>query len=120
MKKAYIVIVAIFFSLCSCSSEMMNRIMIEGTWNITSVSVCVADKWIEASEEIVKSFGLTWTFTDNFLIVDGENAIEYEIDDDIIVIDNGTSFKILSLDDETMEIGKPTTEPTVIIRMEKE
>lgn len=120
MKKAYIVIVAIFFALCSCSSELMNRIMIEGTWKIYSVSVCVADKWIEASEEIVESFGITWTFTDNFLIVDGENAIEYEVDDDIIVIDNGTSFKILSIDDDTLEIGKPTTSPTVIIKMKKE
>ena len=92
---------------------------IKKTWTVQNVLALNGDKWVGAPQEMSNKFGTTWTFSDEFITIDRQ-IVKYKLEDDIIILENGDSFKIISLTENDMQLGSPVTKATVYIIFKSE
>lgn len=110
--------VVVLFILSSCTKDG-NDYDIKKTWTVQNVLALNGDKWVGAPQEMSNKFGTTWTFSDEFITIDRQ-IVKYKLEDDIIILENGDSFKIISLTENDMQLGSPVTKATVYIIFKSE
>jgi len=110
--------VVVLFILPSCTKDR-NGYDIKKTWTVQNVLALNGDKWIGAPQEMSDKFGTTWTFSDEIITIDRQ-IVKYKLEDDIIILENGDSFKIISLTENDMQLGAPVTKATVYIIFKSE
>lgn len=49
----------------------------------------------------------------------GQYSLKYSVHENIIDLDNGTSFRIISITKYNMQLGTPVNEPTIQIMLSK-
>ena len=110
--------VVVLFILSSCTKDG-NDYDIKKTWTVQNVLALNGDKWVGAPQEMSNKFGTTWTFSDEIITIDRQ-IVKYKLEDDIIILENGDSFKIISLTENDMQLGAPVTKATVYIIFKSE
>ncbi len=110
--------VVVLFILSSCTKDG-NDYDIKKTWTVQNVLALNGDKWVGAPQEMSNKFGTTWTFSDEIITIDRQ-IVKYKLEDDIIILENGDSFKIISLTENDMQLGSPVTKATVYIIFKSE
>lgn len=110
--------VVVLLILSSCTKDG-NDYDIKKTWIVQNVLALNGDKWVGAPQEMSNKFGTTWTFSDEFITIDRQ-IVKYKLEDDIIILENGDSFKIISLTENDMQLGSPVTKATVYIIFKSE
>lgn len=110
--------VVVLFILSSCTKDG-NDYDIKKTWTVQNVLALNGDKWVGAPQEMSNKFGTTWTFSDEIITIDRQ-IVKYKLEDDIIILENGDSFKIISLTENDLQLGSPVTKATVYIIFKSE
>lgn len=110
--------VVVLLILSSCTKDG-NDYDIKKTWTVQNVLALNGDKWIGAPQEMSDKFGTTWTFSDEIITIDRQ-IVKYKLEDDIIILENGDSFKIISLTENDLQLGSPVTKATVYIIFKSE
>lgn len=110
--------VVVLFILSSCTKDG-NDYDIKKTWTVQNVLALNGDKWVGAPQEMSNKFGTTWTFSDEFITIDRQ-IVKYKLEDDIIILENGDSFKIISLTENDLQLGSPVTKATVYVIFKSE
>lgn len=110
--------VVVLFILSSCTKDG-NDYDIKKTWTVQNVLALNGDKWVGAPQEMSNKFGTTWTFSDEIITIDRQ-IVKYKLEDDIIILESGDSFKIISLTENDMQLGSPVTKATVYIIFKSE
>lgn len=110
--------VVVLFILSSCTKDG-NDYDIKKTWTVQNVLALNGDKWVGAPQEMSNKFGTTWTFSDEIITIDRQ-IVKYKLEDDIIILENGDSFKIISLTENDMQLGSPVTKATVYVIFKSE
>lgn len=110
--------VVVLLILPSCTKDG-NGYDIKKTWTVQNVLALNGDKWIGAPQEMSDKFGTTWTFSDEIITIDRQ-IVKYKLEDDIIILENGDSFKIISLTENDLQLGSPVTKATVYIIFKSE
>ena len=122
MKKAAILFFAsvaiLSVALSSCSKDSNSNDII-GIWNTEKILVRNGDEWTGAPEQIIQSVGLTWEFSHRHVKIGGQYSLKYDIHENIIELDNGTSLRIISFKENNMQLGTPVSEPTIQIMLSK-
>ena len=110
--------VVVLFILSSCTKDG-NDYDIKKTWTVQNVLALNGDKWVGAPQEMSNKFGTTWTFSDEIITIDRQ-IVKYKLEDDIIILENGDSFKIISLTENDLQLGSPVTKATVYVIFKSE
>ncbi len=122
MKKAAILFFAsvaiLSVALSSCSKDS-NSNDILGAWNTEKILVKNGDEWVGAPEQMLQNIGLTWEFSQKYVKIGGQYSLKYSVHENIIDLDNGTSFRIISITEYNMQLGTPVNEPTIQIMLSK-
>lgn len=122
MKKTTIFLFAsaaiLLVTLSACSKDN-NPNDIIGIWNTEKILVRNGDEWTGAPEQIIQSVGLTWEFSHRHVKIGGQYSLKYDIHENIIELDNGTSLRIISFKENNMQLGTPVSEPTIQIMLSK-
>ncbi len=122
MKKTTIFLFAsaaiLLVTLSACSKDN-NPNDIIGIWNTEKILVKNGDEWVGAPEQMLQNIGLTWEFSQKYVKIGGQYSLKYSVHENIIDLDNGTSFRIISITEYNMQLGTPVSEPTIQIMLSK-
>lgn len=122
MKKTTIFLFAsaaiLLVTLSACSKDN-NPNDIIGIWNTEKILVRNGDEWTGAPEQMLQNIGLTWEFSQKYVKIGGQYSLKYSVHENIIDLDNGTSFRIISITEYNMQLGTPVSEPTIQIMLSK-
>lgn len=118
MKKTTIFLFAsaaiLLVTLSACSKDN-NPNDIIGIWNTEKILVRNGDEWTGAPEQMLQNIGLTWEFSQKYVKIGGQYSLKYSVHENIIDLDNGTSFRIISITEYSMQLGTPVSDPTIQI-----
>lgn len=115
LTSANVAILAIGLQLVtpSCSTTPEGH-DITGRWITKNILVKIGDEWIGAHEEIYSEFGIDWVFSDEYVTID-TYSLKYRIEENILLLDNGSSFKIVNHTATDLQLGTPVNGPTIYI-----